>query len=543
MKMSKKVFEIDDNFQDNLEQSDSSLTIPKRREKYTQYQELFYNYEAPDVFDSIFSKRKTRTKKRRNNCSKITDESLLYQEQLGDFSEESYFEKKIGKSIDTERDSDEPKRENLLNNVMDNFLTEEKEIKFLSLDNLLEADVDRFDDVSDKARLDRTTENRNIQVDDIGIKIFSSDGLDLKSLHNLVITELEKKISQKIVLKQEIEDLVNRNDQTIPLLLSKIATKTSQIEKINKINISSIQEQSEQIISLYQQINQVDDFSKSEPKHEISDKKESLLLNYISIVKNHISIYYYRNIEKDNNCRYCKKNFLGIQPDNRGCLKCSKCLSDISYSSKDIFGYCLSREEKDPTSENRFPSNVTKNKANFEKAVKRYQGKQTMKIKKDWKKKLDNYFKENNYPISEQVSIWSEDPKKLKRICIKSGLSKKTMYTALKECKLSSQYCNINLICKIYWGIPLPDISHIEKEIFEDFDLIQSVFDKAKGVNRKSRLSSQYILLRLLKKRNHICDVSDFKIVETEEILSYYEHVWSEICFLLEWEYIEINSL
>lgn len=192
---------------------------------------------------------------------------------------------------------------------------------------------------------------------------------------------------------------------------------------------------------------------------------------------------------------------------------------------------------KDTSRINTSSRNNYDDRDNFWKAVLRFKGSRPNNLQQ---KTLDNmfsnlnsYFKGYNLPTSEQIKN-----KPLDHRGRREGTDKEMMYKALSNIGYAAYYENINLICHLYWGWELPDISQIEDIIMEDYDKSQRVFEKVKK-DRKSSLNGQYRLFKILERHNFKCRSDDFKIVKTDEILGYHEEMWEMICKELGWVFVK----
>lgn len=192
---------------------------------------------------------------------------------------------------------------------------------------------------------------------------------------------------------------------------------------------------------------------------------------------------------------------------------------------------------KDTSRINTSSRNNYDDRDNFWKAVLRFKGSRPNNLQQ---KVLDNmfsllneYFKSYKLPTSEQVKNKSLDHRGRRE-----GTDKEMMYKALFNIGYAAYYENINLICHLYWGWNLPDISQIEDIIMEDYDKSQRVFEKIKK-DRKSSLNGQYRLFKILERHNFKCRSDDFKIVKTDEILGYHEEMWEKICKDLGWVFVK----
>ena len=118
----------------------------------------------------------------------------------------------------------------------------------------------------------------------------------------------------------------------------------------------------------------------------------------------------------------------------------------------------------------------------------------------------------------------------------KLGSSRDLMFESLSNIGCSGYYDDINLICNIFFGWPLNDITYLEDDIMKDYDIFQKVYESLDRDGRKSSLNSQWKLYILLRRRGLPCKVRDFKIPTTPHIIEYHKTITKQIYRILEWE-------
>lgn len=253
-------------------------------------------------------------------------------------------------------------------------------------------------------------------------------------------------------------------------------------------------------------------------------KREELVDSYMSIVEDYIPIEIcHTPIHMPVVCHDCGSDNLEI---GDGVRICNSCNSIRDVYTKDSF-YNSGKKVNMVTKGN------YEDRDNFNKAILRFQGKQPNKLPDDLFQKLDIYFSNYGLPKCNQVKDLPLAERKGGR------LTKETMHSALSRIGYSGFYEDINLICHLAWGWELPDISHLEEKLMEDYDISQKVYNEIKEGHSSPNV--QYRLYRHLQHLGYPCRVSDFKMIQTEEILSEYEERWKEICRRLNWEYVRIN--
>ena len=176
--------------------------------------------------------------------------------------------------------------------------------------------------------------------------------------------------------------------------------------------------------------------------------------------------------------------------------------------------------------------NNYEDRANFEKVLMRYQGKQVTKPGKDLYIKLDEYFISRGLLSSKEYNALP-----LTGDGTKAGTSREMMFDVLSNIGCSGYYDDINLICSVFFGWTLPDVSHLEDDIMKDYDEFQAVYDQLPDRDgRESSLNSQWKLFILLKRRGWPCKAKDFKIPTTASILEYHKIKTKQIYQILGWD-------
>ena len=161
---------------------------------------------------------------------------------------------------------------------------------------------------------------------------------------------------------------------------------------------------------------------------------------------------------------------------------------------------------------------------NFWKALQRFQGKQNNHIPERLYKELDEYFRSFGLPIGEEICKIE-----LSKKGTRGNTSRGMMFKALSETNNSVFYEDVNLICHLYWGWLLPDISANEDQIMNDYDMTQEVFKKIPK-DRRSSLNAQYRLWQHLRIRGYKYPIEDFKIVKTPDILVEHDRIMKIMC-------------
>lgn len=326
------------------------------------------------------------------------------------------------------------------------------------------------------------------------------------------INELDLEIQKLSEIIKKPQTLVERKDsirRRSELILKKQAVESEEpwIDYVNETRDLLIEylqlEQSKRIISFRKKTSQ-------EPIENQGDT-EARRLYIIDLYLERASKYHFLNFSREiimsSLCPNCNTE---LQKDSEFCEECGYLKAVVlnkSTSSK------LSSSMR----------NEYKNIINFQKCLLRFMGKQNDKIPDQVFKDLDDYFISYGLPIGESL-------RSLRKIDGKvEGTSREMMYKALSHTGNSKYYGDINLICHLYWGWDLPNISHLVETIMEDYRKTQNVYNSMEK-ERSSCLNTQFRLFKHLQARGYQCTIDDFKIVKTRDILEYYDITWQHMC-------------
>jgi rubrerythrin len=355
------------------------------------------------------------------------------------------------------------------------------------------------------------------------------DDYNILEVHDILIKRF---ITQKVPRIEELERQKVIEHQKMSQPQTYIARRESQanVERIQReldqltsdADRTRYEEESKDLIEEYRKLGpipKVITFSQEKQKKiedpEIQEKRHQIITRYLDIARRYMPIDVIRDMPKSTGCLGCGYDLKEVIIDDNGTQYCPECgvekrLLVRNVVSKDIAKVGSSR-------------NGYEDRENFYKALMRYQGKQPNKIPSNLFAVLDAHFISYNLPVSEEV-------KKLP--LTKRGTRGKTshemMFKALLDTGNSSYYEDVNLICHLYWNWVLPDVSHLEEQIMEDYDSTQQVYDRIPKA-RKSCLNTQFRLFKHLEVRGSPVTMDQFKIVKTREILEYHDRIWREM--------------
>lgn len=373
---------------------------------------------------------------------------------------------------------------------------------------------------------------------DVEINDSYEDDYDIIDLHGRVLLKFASDLKSLPLLRSKLDLTKGKLESRLSIVERKAIYRSidsirQEIENVEAgVEKEEYMERARDLISIYEtlgvQVKTVSFGNKITVEKEPSDRaslRSKVIGEYLNVVKDYIPINIMKISEDIIRCFGCGSSFDMIESDEVcGSHHCSVCglQRDATCSS---FGSSMG--SKTSTGRNNY-----EDRDNFFKAVRRYQGKQSNKIPDSLYEALDEYFEKYGMPIS---SVIRERP--LDKHGRREGSSRNLLFRALFDINRSAYYEDVNLIGHVYWGWTLPDISHLEDIIMEDYDLSQRIFERIKN-DRKSCLNSQYRLFKHLQRLGHSCTEADFKIITTRDIIEYHESIWRQICEELEWDFI-----
>lgn len=354
-----------------------------------------------------------------------------------------------------------------------------------------------------------------------------STNIDILRLHNELLKKydtykinLEKYISQseqlKLLLVENIPDTTRKkiNDQILSL--------TDFIDDIQNERSKNyyIMESSDIIDKYTNNINKPITINFMNNSSTTNDNNnQSLIQQYIKIYNKYNTKVTYNNNTK--NCINCNSQSFDNLDNNIICNNCGLSMNILIQNSS----------FKDSERINIIPKYTYNRKTHFKDCINQFQGKQQVNIKQQVYDDLIKQF-ELNHLLVTNTTIPEE------RFSL---ITKKHIHLFLKETKHSKHYEDINLIYHNITGKKTNDISHIERKLIQDFDLLTQTYDKIfknnKTVERKSFINSQYVLYQLLIRHKYPCNKDDFNILKTTDRQNFHDDVCKELFKHLGWNF------
>ena len=230
-------------------------------------------------------------------------------------------------------------------------------------------------------------------------------------------------------------------------------------------------EQYKQILNIPIKVNFIGK-SKKTNKH-----KDELIMGYIKYAEKYIMLNIDHHYKKEKvSCPNCnnRKDFDII---NHNIYICNVC-----YTRQYIMSHVSSYNDIDRI--NISTKYLYDRRIHFRDCIKQYQGKQNCFIHENVYNVLEEQF--------ELHHLLHGDKTTKKEVRFKD-ITKVHILLFLKELKLSKHYENVHLIHYQFTGIKRNDISHIEEQLLDDFDVLSNLYDiRCKDVMRKSFINTQY---------------------------------------------------
>jgi hypothetical protein len=247
------------------------------------------------------------------------------------------------------------------------------------------------------------------------------------------------------------------------------------------------------------------------------------------------------SIKQCQNCFMESDNF--VIADNH--TVCSGCGNVISMTSDNLISF------RDIERINIGSKYTYDRKTHFKECIKRFQGKQNVnippKLFEDVVKQLIDY-----YLIPENYTDYEKNK------CFEK-VRREHIQIILKDLGYSKYYEDIVYIYHKITGHEIPDITHLENNLMNDFDSLLETYDNTdfssvsdkddnnisdtknnvssllisskKGKNdRKNFINNQYVLYQLLRKYKYNCRKEDFQFLKTND-RKYYHDVICQILF------------
>ena len=252
-----------------------------------------------------------------------------------------------------------------------------------------------------------------------------------------------------------------------------------------------------------------------------NDKNKTQLIdNYLEAASKYVDIEFENKKTQKIICPNCfnKKEFDIIDLNSYICTKC--------YARQTVMKHNSSYTDIDRVN---ISSKYTYDrKVHFRDCINQYQGKQNSTIQQKIYDELEVQFRQH-YLLHDE-----ESTKELKF----RDITKNHILIFLKELGYSKHYENVHLIHYNFTNIKPDDISYLEEQLLDDFDVLTDLYDKRfKYINRKNFINTQYVLFQLLSRHRHSCKKEEFIILKTIDRKFFHDEICKELFEELGWNH------
>jgi len=324
----------------------------------------------------------------------------------------------------------------------------------------------------------------------------------------------------KIILDKPIKiDFIKNKSKDINDLKDNLEEHTRSLEKISNKNKLELLDDIEN--EFIRKLNE-----------EYNNKEHQTLFTYINKLINQK----YKNNNIDDNyykCDICKgTNFTNFNDHSKICVDCGLEINIYMYTVDNI-GF------------NQLQHINLNQKYKYEKichfrdTVNQFQTKQNKFIPSKIFDDLEDMIEKHG--LKNKDVEQNKNDKSFNRKEVYSKVSKKHIRDFLSETNNNKYYEDLQLFyCKITGKTP-PDISHLEKKLYEDFENLVDAFLKiSNNTNRKNFLNSQYVLKQLLRRYNYHVKDEDLSMLKTPARIREHDEIYEKCCDLLNWNYKQL---
>ena len=246
--------------------------------------------------------------------------------------------------------------------------------------------------------------------------------------------------------------------------------------------------------------------------------KQLIIKKYIEQASKYVDIQL-EVANRDIKCTNCsnKRDFEIIDGNTYICSKC--------YASQIVMKYNSSYNDIDRV--NISSKYMYDPKIHFRDCIKQYQGKQNCTIPDKVYNNLEKQFSLHHLLIDS-----TDKYEKFNKI------TKKHIMIFLKELGYSGHYENVHLIHYNFTGTKANDISYLEDQLLDDFDILIDLYHKRfKHIKRKNFINTQYVLYQLLRRHRHECNHEEFIILKTIDRKFFHDEICKTLFEELGWNH------
>ena len=250
-------------------------------------------------------------------------------------------------------------------------------------------------------------------------------------------------------------------------------------------------------------------------------EKREIIDNYLEAASKYVDIDFEKTIPHKIICQNCsnKKDFDIVDGNTYICTKC--------YARQIVMKHNSSYTDIDRVN---ISSKYTYDrKVHFRDCINQYQGKQNSTIHQKIYDDLEIQF-ELHYLLNGDKNTPKQERFR--------NITKNHVLIFLKELGYSKHYENVHLIHYNFTDIKPDDISYLEEQLLDDFDVLTDIYDKRfKNINRKNFINTQYVLFQLLSRHRHSCKKEEFIILKTIDRKFFHDEICKELFEELGWNH------
>lgn len=335
------------------------------------------------------------------------------------------------------------------------------------------------------------------------------------------LTQLMSEIAFQNQLREKARKQVDRI--AIDKRINEFKNEVYDIE--NNVKYNEYLKQATQYLELYRQNTpgyRLVSFGRNEDAVIEDDNVTRYRVKIISLYLDVASKYYPIDIRRScvitSECPICGQDVTEVGVETGGVIEC-ECGYEQAVYTKESMYKDTSRIESNRTDGN------YQDRENFEKAIRKFQGKQENVLPPNLLQDLDKWMISYQLPTSAEIKAME-----LNIDDSRGPTSRDLLFKALKETNYSDYYEDERLILYLLWDWPRPDLSHLEEKLMDDYDLTQFGFNDIDDKNRKSSLNTQYRLFRHTQANECKYTIDDFRVVKTPDILAEHDRLWTIMC-------------
>lgn len=252
-------------------------------------------------------------------------------------------------------------------------------------------------------------------------------------------------------------------------------------------------------------------------RHE-DDSVRNVIEKYLAAARRFAIFENYVSQTEQMKCATCSGSMFVQSTEDDSVFMCEECGTEVEFLD-DAPTY------RDTARVNMATKYTYTKRTHFSDALKRFQGKQKIDPKK-----LSTVVEF----VQAQMRTHRITPSQNHR----NSLTKMHVHLFLSESdggRFTKHYDDINLIFSTITHIPCPDISHLEEDLYADFEAQEGMFEQLDCLGRRNSLSVSYKLYRLLQRRGFSCSAHDFFALRTADRKTDHDELLRKVWGALGW--------